>query len=73
MKYVVVIIMYLNIVNNSFFENRRNKKKEVLLIKDENTQLEDIQKPNTESFGEKTFFSIFYGDLTYNWLDITKN
>ncbi len=65
--------MYLNIVNNSFFENRRNKKKEVLLIKDDNSNLEEIEQPNTDSFGEKTFFSIFYGELTNNWLDINKN
>ena len=69
--------MYLNIVNNSFFENRRNKKKEVLYKTKENTgentSKKDFQQMNTETFEEKTFLSIFYGELTTNWLSINRN
>ena len=65
--------MYLNIVNNSFFENRRNKKKEVLSIKEENIKDSDIKTENYDTFDEKTFLSIFYGELTDNWLSINRN
>ena len=65
--------MYLNIVKNSFFENRRNKKKEVFSKTDENKNKEDFQTVDLETFEEKTFFSIFYGELTNNWLFINSN
>ena len=65
--------MYLNIVNNSFFENRRNKKKEVFLIKEEDNKKSDIKTENDDTFDEKTFLSIFYGELTENWLSINRN
>ena len=65
--------MYLNIVNNSFFENRRNKKKEVLSIKEESNKELDIETINDNTFDEKTFLSIFYGELTNNWLSINRN
>ena len=65
--------MYLNIVNNSFFENRRNKKKEVLSIKEESNKELDIETINDNNFDEKTFLSIFYGELTNNWLSINRN
>ena len=65
--------MYLNIVNNSFFENRRNKKKEVLSIKEESNKELDIETINDNTFDEKTFLSIFYGELTDNWLSINRN
>ena len=69
--------MYLNIVNNSFFENRRNKKKEVLYKSKENTEennsKKDFQQTNTDTFEEKTFLSIFYGELTTDWLSINRN
>ena len=65
--------MYLNIVNNSFFENRRNKKKEILSIKEESNKELDIETINDNTFDEKTFLSIFYGELTDNWLSINRN
>ena len=65
--------MYLNIVNNSFFENRRNKKKDILTLKDEEKRADEFFPLNSENFDDKTYFSLFFGDLTVNWLAIKKN
>ena len=62
--------MYLNIVNNLSFGNRRNKNtlslKKEDSIKDENLSEEFSYREN-----EIWYHSIFYGQLTKNWLKVT--
>ena len=61
--------MYLNIINNTLFENRRNKN----MSQKKNDQDADILEHNSN---EKSFYfieeqkSIFYGELTKNWISI---
>ena len=40
---------------------------------EENINKQDFQQMNTDTFEEKTFLSIFYGELTTNWLSINRN
>ena len=62
--------MYLNIVNNLSFENKRNnntlsKRKE----KSDESEDSSIELFNIEK--EIFYNSIFYGQLTQNWLKVT--
>ncbi len=62
--------MYLNIVNNLSFENKRRKsiplKKEI-----EKPSEEVIESQEVYNSYEEIYNSIFYGQLTQNWLKVT--
>ena len=62
--------MYLNIVNNLSFENKRKKsiplKKEI-----EKPSEEVIESQEVYNSYEEIYNSIFYGQLTQNWLKVT--
>ncbi|MDC3024266.1 hypothetical protein OA264_02220 [Alphaproteobacteria bacterium] len=62
--------MYLNIVNNLSFANKKNRNS-ISIKKDESKEEKNAISDNF--FEEKdTFYnSIFYGQLTENWLKIT--
>lgn len=62
--------MYLNIVNNLSFENKRRKiiplKKEI-----EKPIEEVVESQEVYNSYEEIYHSIFYGQLTQNWLKVT--
>ena len=66
--------MYLNIINNTSFENRRNKKKSPREDKEENVEsnISVSENANHHKISSNSFNSIFYGELTKNWLSINK-
>ena len=66
--------MYLNIINNTSFENRRNKKKDPKEDKEENLEsnISETENAYLDKISSNSFNSIFYGELTKNWLSINK-
>ncbi len=62
--------MYLNIVNNLSFDNKRRKsiplKKEI-----EKPSEEVVESQEVYNSYEEIYNSIFYGQLTQNWLKVT--
>ena len=62
--------MYLNIVNNLSFENKRNKNV-VIRKKDDNNEDEQKSLDIANSDYELFYNSIFYGQLTQNWIKVT--
>ena len=62
--------MYLNIVNNLSFENKRNKNI-VIRKKDDNNEDEQKSLDIANSDYELFYNSIFYGQLTQNWIKVT--
>ena len=64
--------MYLNIINNTVFENRRNKYSSIQ-TKDNSKDVttEDMKYSNFNYFDK--YKSIFYGELTKNWISINNN
>jgi len=62
--------MYLNIVNNLSFENKRNKNI-VIKKKDDKNEDEHNSLDNEGSDYELFYNSIFYGQLTQNWIKVT--
>ena len=61
--------MYLNIINNINIENKRKHKK-IYISKEEKQSNEEEQSNNafSEDFEINTYYSIFYGELTKNWI-----
>ncbi len=61
--------MYLNIINNINIENNRKQKK-IYISKEEKQSNEEEQSNNAflEDFEINTYYSIFYGELTKNWI-----
>ena len=61
--------MYLNIINNINIENKR-KNKDIFYDKEESIEDEkDILEDNLQSQTNlKSYYSIFYGELTNNWI-----
>ena len=62
--------MYLNIVNNLSFDNKRNKNI-VIRKKDNNNEDEHKSLDIADSDYELFYNSIFYGQLTQNWIKVT--
>ena len=63
--------MFLNIINNTVFENRRNKNKVCKTVEDDNENLTSDSVDKDFSSLNK-YKSIFYGELTENWLSINQ-
>ena len=62
--------MYLNIVNNLSFGNKRNKNA-LSKKKEESREEENLSKETSNVENEIWNGSIFYGELTQNWLKVT--
>ena len=62
--------MYLNIINNIKYENKRKYKKSNYSNTEINSQeyKEEIEYINENNIN--TYYSIFYGDLTKNWIKL---
>ncbi|OUX16930.1 MAG: hypothetical protein CBE11_00725 [Rickettsiales bacterium TMED251] len=64
--------MYLNIINNTVFENRRNKHSSLENKNNsKNVSSYDMEYSNFNYFDK--YKSIFYGELTKNWISINNN
>ena len=62
--------MYLNIINNIKHESKRKSKKIDYSLKQENID-EDNESNKVADYDEYfSYFSIFYGDLTKNWIKL---
>ena len=63
--------MYLNIINNINIENNR-KNKDFLYEKEEITEDEKhIEEGDSNTqINIKSYYSIFYGELTNNWIHL---
>ena len=63
--------MYLNIVNNISF-NHRKRKSETFKKAEEKTVEDDKIHDEDSIIIDNVYNSIFYGQLTKNWLLVTK-
>ena len=62
--------MYLNIINNIRHESKRKSKKTDYSLEQEKIDLEsEINKVNSDS-DSLLYYSVFYGDLTKNWINL---
>ena len=62
--------MYLNIINNIKYENKRKSKKiTVSEVQDESIEQND-EKELIDKSTVASYYSIFYGDLTKNWINL---
>ena len=62
--------MYLNIINNIRHESKGKSKKTNYLPEQEKNNLEHEDSQNTNNNNNFLYFSIFYGDLTKNWIKL---
>tara|TARA_B100000941_G_scaffold102633_1_gene71859 strand:+ start:177 stop:371 length:195 start_codon:yes stop_codon:yes gene_type:complete len=62
--------MYLNIINNIRHESKRKNKKTDYLLKQENNNSENESSGITTDNDCILYYSVFYGDLTKNWIKL---
>ena len=62
--------MYLNIINNIRHESKRKSKKKDYLNEKEESNLENESLQITNDNTSFLYYSIFYGDLTKNWIKL---
>jgi hypothetical protein len=60
--------MYLNIINNIRHEGKRKSKKIDFSIEQEKNYLENNSSQITNDNDSLIYYSVFYGDLTKNWI-----
>ena len=62
--------MYLNIINNIKHESKRKSKKTDYLLEQEKNNLENESNQITDDNVSFLYYSVFYGDLTKNWIKL---
>ena len=62
--------MYLNIINNIRHEGKRKSKKTNHSPEQEKNNLENETSQITNDNSDFHYFSVFYGDLTKNWIKL---
>tara|TARA_Y100000813_G_C23923266_1_gene239963 strand:+ start:133 stop:327 length:195 start_codon:yes stop_codon:yes gene_type:complete len=62
--------MYLNIINNIRHEGKRKSKKIDYSLEQEKNDLENISSQITNDNESFIYYSVFYGDLTKNWIKL---
>ena len=62
--------MYLNIINNIRHESKRKSKNIDYLLEQEKNNLEDESSQISNDNDSFTYYSVFYGDLTKNWIKL---
>ena len=62
--------MYLNIINNINNESKRKSKKTDYLFKREKNNLENKISQTSDYNDSFLYYSVFYGDLTKNWIKL---
>ena len=63
--------MYLNIINNIRHEGKRKSKKIDYSVEQEKYDLENNSSQIANDDDTLTYYSVFYGDLTKNWIKLT--
>ena len=63
--------MYLNIINNIKHEGKQKSKKTNYLPEQEKNNLENETSQITNDNSNLHYFSVFYGDLTKNWIKLS--
>ena len=64
--------MYLNIINNIKSESKRKSRKTDYLLDQEKNNSENESGQITNDNSNFLYFSVFYGDLTKNWIKLKK-
>ena len=64
------MFMYLNIINNIKHESKRKSKKTDLSLDQEKKYLENEAEQITYYNTDFLYYSVFYGDLTKNWINL---
>ena len=62
--------MYLNIINNIRDESKRKNKKTDYLLDHEKDNLESESSQITNDNACFLYYSVFYGNLTKNWIKL---
>ena len=62
--------MYLNIINNISYESKRKSKKTYYSLQEEKNNLENETSQITNDNADFLYYSVFYGDLTKNWIKL---
>ena len=62
--------MYLNIINNIRHESKRKSKKKDYSLEQEKNNLENEASQITNDNPDFLYYSVFYGDLTKNWIKL---
>ena len=62
--------MYLNIINNIRHEGNRKNKKTDSSLEQEKNNLENEASLNINNNNNFFYHSIFYGDITKNWIKL---
>ena len=62
--------MYLNIINNIRHEGKRKSKKIDYSFDQEKNDLENIPSQIINDNESCIYYSVFYGDLTKNWIKL---
>jgi len=62
--------MYLNIINNIRHESKRKSKKIDYSFEQEKNNLENEASQITNYNPDFLYYSVFYGDLTKNWINL---
>ena len=61
--------MYLNIINNIKHESKRKRKKIDYNLENEKNEKEN--EINNITYNNFSYYSVFYGNLTKNWIQLT--
>ena len=62
--------MYLNIINNMRHESKRKNKNTDYLLEQEKNTLENVSSQISNDNDSFIYYSVFYGDLTKNWIKL---
>ena len=62
--------MYLNIINNIRYESNRKSKKTDYSLEQEKHNLENESSQITNDSFNFLYYSVFYGELTKNWINL---
>ena len=62
--------MYLNIINNISNEGKKKSKKIDYTFEKEKNDLEDFSSEISNNNDSFIYYSVFYGNLTKNWIKL---
>ena len=62
--------MYLNIINNIRHEGKRKSKKKEYSLNQDKNELENDSSQIVNDNDSVIYYSVFYGDLTKNWIKL---
>ena len=62
--------MYLNIINNIRYKSNRKSKKTDYSLEQEKHNLENESSQITNDSFNFLYYSVFYGELTKNWINL---